>query len=440
MASSAPKPRRSLSARLLWLTIGVVVAVEMLFFVPALTLTRWEWFDRRITEAQIAALSASAAPDGVDRATRDNLLRLSGTVAIGVRRNGQDYMVLDSAVPSTPTERLDLVDETMPQAVFRAFESLFDAQDDLLQVEARSPLQGASELTLRLQDGELTRHLRVFARVFGLLSLGFAVLAALLVYFSLLAFLVRPMRHIIASIYAFRADPERTPPLDVAETMPLRDDEMAVAARELTAMQRELRTALWRNARLAAIGTAVAKVSHDLRGILSPALLAAERLQMSEDPGVHRAGDILVRTVDRATELVRSTLSFAREGPVVPERTRSSLREIVTEAVEPVRTTWPALRVEIACAEDLEIDADRGQLLRVFGNLLRNAAEAQATVVRIESSATPSEIAIDVADDAHGLPELVQQSLFRPFVAGGRRGGHRTRPGDRARPRARPRR
>ena len=80
-------------------------------------------------------------------------------------------------------------------------------------------------------------------------------------------------------------------------------------------MQHELRAALWRNARLAALGTVVAKVSHDLRGILTPALLTAERLQLNPDPRVQRAGEMLAQAVDRATDLVRRTLDYAREGP-----------------------------------------------------------------------------------------------------------------------------
>ena len=125
----------------------------------------------------------------------------------------------------------------------------------------------------------------------------FAVLAALiagvtggLVYLAVLLLLVRPMRRITGSIAAFRADPERTTPLDPDEVTVLPNDEISVAERELAAMQHELRAALWRNARLAALGTVVAKVSHDLRGILTPALMTAERLQLNPDPRVRRCG------------------------------------------------------------------------------------------------------------------------------------------------------
>ena len=136
-----------------------------------------------------------------------------------------------------------------------------------------------------------------------------------LVYLAVLLLLVRPMRRITGSIAAFRADPERTTPLDPDEVTVLSNDEISVAGRELAAMQHELRAALWRNARLAALGTVVAKVSHDLRGILTPALLTAERLQLNPDPRVQRAGEMLAQAVDRATDLVRRTLDYAREGP-----------------------------------------------------------------------------------------------------------------------------
>jgi hypothetical protein len=39
---------------------------------------------------------------------------------------------------------------------------------------------------------------------------------------------------------------------------------------------------------------------HDLRGILSPAMLIADRLLAHEDPAVQRAGELVNRTVERA--------------------------------------------------------------------------------------------------------------------------------------------
>ncbi len=46
------------------------------------------------------------------------------------------------------------------------------------------------------------------------------------------------------------------------------------------------------------------KLSHDLRGILSPAMMVAERLQNSADPATSRAGTIILESLDRAVAVI----------------------------------------------------------------------------------------------------------------------------------------
>ncbi len=53
---------------------------------------------------------------------------------------------------------------------------------------------------------------------------------------------------------------------------------------------------------LAELRQQVATLRHDLRGILSPALLVADGLLNSAEPKVKRAGEVMVRTVERASE------------------------------------------------------------------------------------------------------------------------------------------
>jgi signal transduction histidine kinase len=119
-----------------------------------------------------------------------------------------------------------------------------------------------------------------------------------------------------------------------------------VAARELAAMQDELRAALWRNARLAAVGTEVAKISHDLRNILTSALLVADRLQETADPVVRRAANTLIPAVERAAELVSRTVDFAREGPPAITVEPVVLRELADEAVNMIRSADPVVTIE----------------------------------------------------------------------------------------------
>lgn len=61
---------------------------------------------------------------------------------------------------------------------------------------------------------------------------------------------------------------------------------------------------------LAELRAQVSSLRHDLRGILSPALLTADRLVNSEDPAIRKAGEVVIRTVERAAaRLAESKLS-----------------------------------------------------------------------------------------------------------------------------------
>jgi signal transduction histidine kinase len=421
---SARLTRRPLAIRLAWLTVIAVLLAEAAFVGPSLVRRRGEWLNLRVTEAQLAALSAAVAPGGnVDPATRAELLHLAGSEAIRLEQPGRATIVLSPSGALPAAAPLDLRDETAAQAVMRTGASLMgEGADRLVGVISTSPLNEAATVTTIVHAERLHQALLTHMRRFGTISLTVAVAVGLLLYLALLLLLVRPMRRLTESIAAFRADPERSTPFDVPARPFWREDEISAAARELAAMQRELRAALWRNARLAALGTAVAKVNHDLRGILSPAMLTAERLQNHGDPGVKRAGDILMRAVERATELTRRTLDFTGEMPTALPRQRVILRQTVDDATEQARAACPWLTVANLVPPSVCVAADRESLARVFGNLLRNAGEATARRVTVAVAADPGDLCISVTDDGPGLPDAVRARLFSPFVAGGRRG------------------
>ncbi len=58
---------------------------------------------------------------------------------------------------------------------------------------------------------------------------------------------------------------------------------------------------------------------HDLRGMLSPALLVSDRLLASEDASVRRAGDVMIRTVERVTERLAET-RVSQAGATSPQQ------------------------------------------------------------------------------------------------------------------------
>ena len=66
---------------------------------------------------------------------------------------------------------------------------------------------------------------------------------------------------------------------------------------------------------LAELKKQVSTLRHDIRGILSPAMLTADRLLSHADPSVKRAGEVIIRTVDRITaRLLETKLGYEVPG------------------------------------------------------------------------------------------------------------------------------
>jgi signal transduction histidine kinase len=414
------RPRQSLSARLWLVATLAVLLTEVVVFLPLIAHERWSWLGERLDDGAVASSAAIGSTIGPGKAAE--MLKLAGTRAIRMTAPDGTTVAIGetTAVPMAVT---DLRAENQISGLRRALGALIMRENRLVSVRAANPYDAGYTEEIVIDEQALGRALRRYAGDFAILALLIAGVTGGLVYLAVLLLLVRPMRRLTGSIAAFRSDPERTTPLDPDEISMLSDDEISVAGRELAAMQHELRGALWRNARLAALGTVCAKVSHDLRGILTPALLTAERLQLNADPKVQRAGETLAQAVDRATDLVRRTLDYAREGPPPLAMAPVELAPLVDEAADTARPLTGALRLANTIDQTIAVTADRTQLFRVLANLLRNAVEAGARSIQVSAQHNSPTLSVDICDDGPGLPEAVQADLFRPFAGSRRRGG-----------------
>ena len=415
---------RSLPARVLWLTVGIILVAELVIMMPSLGRERQTWLWEHVSAAHLATFSAARA-DGetLDPATRDDLLKLSDAEAIRLTAPGENIVLAWPGQSARPTRTIYLAQETQAYSIWSACILTLGLGDKRLEVVAPSPLRQDAVLQVVVNGDELAAYLQNYAVHNALLAVIASLVTGLLVFAALDRLLVRPMRVITASIVGFRQDPEQAVQSDLAWLAARHDDEISNAARELQIMQDEMRAALWRNARLAALGTSVAKISHDLRNILSSALLVADRLSEITDPAAKRATRALIPAVERAVQLVSRTVDFAREGPPAITRTAVYLSELVDEAALVVRPDDDGVRVENLVPGGLVLPLDRAQLYRVLVNLMRNAAEAGADLITLSVEAENGVTRMTVSDNGPGLPLLVQDNLFKPFTGSGRHGG-----------------
>lgn len=411
----SPRPARSLSSRLLWLTVGVVLVAQVLILGPSLGRAHLDWLANRVAASHLAALALEAAPDQtVDEALEEDLLRLAGVEVVSLRRQDQRVLALARPLDGPVTGTIDLAATSVVRAAFSAFSILTSAEDRLIRVIGPSPKQPEVRVDVVLRAAPLRQDLERALATLVVEALAISASAGVLMFVVLDWLLVRPMRRLTRAIVAFRLDPEGAPP---PQPRRFAKDEIGVAMRELAAMQDELRRALWQKSRLAALGAAVTRINHDLRGILATALLVSDRLTGSADPKVREVAPTLLAAIDRAVALCRQTLAYAREGPPLLDRRPTRLVSVVAEAAT-TAAPGEAWRIDNRVPPSLEVQADREQLFRVFLNLFRNALEAGARRIRVEARETPKTLELLVSDDGPGLPERVRANLFSPFVSG----------------------
>ena len=414
-------PLRSLSARLLVLTVFFVMVSEVLIFVPSVARFRMTYFENRLAAGHIATMALEASATGeLDQDLTDKLLTQVGARGVAVYRRDGTVLRLDSANPPQTDIAINLTHPDILLAIRGSFGTLLGHGNRVLRVLGPSTTNRAETVEVLLDEAPLRREMWDFGIRILELSVVISLVTAALVFLSLQWLLVRPMRRITASMMNFRGDPEDASRMIAASG---RKDEIGVAERELGVLQKTVRQALGQRARLAALGTAVTKINHDLRNILATARLVTDGLTASAAPEVRRVAPRLLDAIDRAVALCTHTLDFSREGapPLAPSR--FSIASLIEEIGPGLGLSADDLTIDCAILPELTVEADRDQLYRVLLNLACNAVEAGAHRLRCTAVRENGIVAIEITDDGPGLPPKARDNLFRPFFGSARPGG-----------------
>jgi signal transduction histidine kinase len=418
-----PRGFYGLSARLLMLTVIFVMISEVLIYAPSIARFRKDYLDGRIAAAHLATLALEATPDNmVSEELKIELLYHAGALAIVIAKPREVRRVLSADMPPNADAVYDLRAATFVGLIADAFMALGEGDNRVLRIVGRSPKQDGVTVEVLLHEAPMRMAMFDFSWRILALSLFISFLSACAVYLTLQWLMVRPMRRLTENMMAFRDAPEDQ--RNVIATSD-RADEIGIVTRELAGMEDAVRTALRQKARLAALGSAITKINHDLRNILATARLVSDRLADSSDPKVQRLAPTLVGSIDRAVTLCEQTLDYARDELPRPRRERFVLGDLIEEVGRVVALlTKDGGAWQTSVPDGLVVHADRDQLFRVFVNLGRNAVEAGARQVRVTAAlAGSSNLVVEVADDGPGIPPKAQDKLFQPFAGTARAGG-----------------
>lgn len=202
-------------------------------------------------------------------------------------------------------------------------------------------------------------------------------------------------------------------------------DEAAVIVVEDITEQKALEAQLIQSEKVAALGTLVSGVAHELNNPLtSIAGLSEFLLEQGFGSGPEREHlRVINDQAERASRIVRNLLSFARKAPA--ERAHVDLADVVHRTVLLIGYEMRQAGVTVETAVPAKLPpvlGNRDQIQQVVLNLLTNANHALRSLpegrerrVAIEVAADEERVLLRVRDTGPGIAADAAAQLFNPF-------------------------
>ena len=192
---------------------------------------------------------------------------------------------------------------------------------------------------------------------------------------------------------------------------------------EANAQLLEAQNQLVHTEKMAAIGELSAGVAHDLRNplgairngvyFLKARLVKSDRL--TTEPRVAESLSIMDECVTQCDKIIGDLLFFTRISP--PTYSSVGLKGVLESAVSGIGEPEGMTVVKELGEEDVVLQADHDQLVRVFSNLAVNAQEAmrQGGVLTIGVKKLESSVEITFTDTGTGMSPEELEKLFDPL-------------------------
>jgi two-component system NtrC family sensor kinase len=183
-----------------------------------------------------------------------------------------------------------------------------------------------------------------------------------------------------------------------------------------------------RTERLAAMGEAIAALSHSIKNILQGLRGGADAMELAldrENLGLARDGwKVMARNLDRILALSLNMLVYSKERGLDLES--RACRDVVADVIDLVEAGAHRRGVTIDCDFDpaeppilIDADALHQAMLNLIGNAIDAAEGEPKPRVRISTGFDPVDdrVIIEIADDGPGIPADRRARIFEPFFS-----------------------
>ncbi|MFH1981463.1 MAG: ATP-binding protein [Pseudomonadota bacterium] len=187
--------------------------------------------------------------------------------------------------------------------------------------------------------------------------------------------------------------------------------------------------------KMEAVGTLAGGIAHDFNNILAAIMGYAEiaKIDLADHPSARANLDKVLSATERAKAMVNQILAFSRKSE--PSRKPISLRQVVTDALDMLRSSIPKT-IDFQVALNAETDtilADSTQIHQILMNLGTNAAHAMedaggtlsismapltlspGNVSQYPGLSPGRHVRLSVTDTGHGIPAEIRERIFDPY-------------------------
>jgi signal transduction histidine kinase len=184
---------------------------------------------------------------------------------------------------------------------------------------------------------------------------------------------------------------------------------------------------MMRSERLSLLGTTISSIVHDMNNPIGTILGACQVIQSAaHDTLTIQMSGLIRDAIDRMETMARELIDFSRGNTELRLKVMK-----VPELVEQLESEFIKCRigaeVQVVLEYRGEIRIDRHRMLRVFGNLLKNAREAMKmgdpNVLRFSVRQVDNVLRFEVSDTGHGIKADLLPKIFEPFTTAGKRNG-----------------